>query len=125
MGIMGLIIMTLVALNYFSEPGPPTLRPLDAPDTIRITYKVEGGQDNCDFSITYTNREGGTSQEDAHGNWDRSFTVERDTRLFLYISAQRTCEVSGPVDVSILINGVRFRTSHSYGKFVIATASSN
>ena len=84
-----------------------------------VEYKVTGSASTV--SVTYTNRDGGTSQEsDVSIPWSYSFKGSPND--FVYISAQNQGE-SGSVTVTIYKNGSSFKTSTSDGAFVIATAS--
>jgi hypothetical protein len=88
------------------------------PTTYLIEYEVTGSAQSA--SLTYQNRDGGTSQEDVSIPWTYSFTARSGD--FVYISAQNEGEY-GTVTVNIYLDGVQVKTSTSSGAYVIATAS--
>lgn len=74
-------------------------------------------------SLTYENADGGTSQEsDVVLPWEYSFSLDKSTYNFLYISAQNGTR-EGTVIVTIYKDGDVYKTSTSSGAFTIATAS--
>jgi hypothetical protein len=92
---------------------------LFGPTAYEIEYRVTGTASRVD--VTYTNRDGGTSQESSRTvPWSHEFECGHDN--FLYISAQNNGS-SGSVTVTIYKNGTAIKTSTSSGAYVIATAS--
>ena len=88
-------------------------------ETYQITYEVTGTA--LAASLTFTNEDGGTSQEsDVWLPWTYSFEAEEGD--WVSILAQNTGD-TGSVTVTIYRDGEVFRTSTSSGAYVIATAS--
>jgi hypothetical protein len=86
---------------------------------IDVEYKITGSANSVD--VTYTNRDGGTSQESNVGvPWTKSFNI--DCEEFLYISAQNQGS-SGSVTARINVDGKKYKESTSTGAYVIASAS--
>lgn len=85
-----------------------------------VTYKVTGSAESV--SITYTNYDGGTSQYSlVYLPWDITF-YSMKSGDFVYISAQNNGEY-GSVKAEIYVDGALFKTSSSYGAYVIASSS--
>lgn len=86
-----------------------------------IRYEVTGSASGA--SVTYTNADGGTSQENNVGvPWSRSFDVDDGDYTFLSISAQNEGEY-GTITVTIYVDNTPFKTSSSAGEYAIADAS--
>lgn len=86
--------------------------------TYEVTYSVAGG-DNKRASVTYSNPQGGTEQQEIRLPWSHTMTVRSGE--FLYISAQNKDDY-GLVYVSISVNGRKVKDALSNGGYVIATA---
>ena len=87
--------------------------------TYQVKYEVTGTAQSA--SLTYQNKDGGTSQEsDVVLPWTYSF--EGESGDFVYISAQNSGE-TGSVITTIYRDGDVFKTSTSTGAYVIASAS--
>ena len=83
-----------------------------------VTYDVTGSAWTVD--ITYTNGDGGTSQlSGVMLPWRTSFSA--GTLSFVYVAAQNQGE-TGTVTVTIYRDGEEFKTTTSYGAYVIASA---
>jgi uncharacterized protein YceK len=86
--------------------------------TYQVEYKVTGTAGTV--SLTYTNKDGGTSQEsNVSLPWTHSFTAKSGS--FVYVSAQNM-GASGTVTTTIYRDGKEFKTSTSTGGYVIATS---
>lgn len=83
-----------------------------------VEYVVDGTAKEA--SLTYKNESGGSEQRKVALPWKSMYTVSRG--YFAYISAQNLGEYGG-VSVQILLNGTRVKSSDSYGRYTIATAS--
>ena len=84
-----------------------------------VKYTVSGTSNH--YSVTYSTKDGGTSQEgNIQNNW--TYTFKTSMNEFLYISAQNQLD-SGSVTVKIYINGSLYKTTTSSGPYVIASAS--
>jgi hypothetical protein len=73
-------------------------------------------------SVTYTNSEGGTQQENVAGTWSKTFKV-MSYPFFAYISAQTEEPDDSLLEVDIRLNGKLVKHSESLGRYVIATAN--
>ena len=86
---------------------------------IDVEYKVTGSASSVD--VTYTNKDGGTSQEsNVSVPWTKSFSINCEE--FLYISAQNQGS-SGSVTTRINVDGEKFKQSSSNGAYVISSSS--
>ena len=83
-----------------------------------VTYSVSGSATRG--SLTYSNSQGGTSQETVDLPWQRTFVMKPED--FLYISAQNQDSI-GNITSEIFVGSTKFKTTTSEGPFVIATAS--
>ena len=85
-----------------------------------VVYNVTGTAESV--SVTFENYGGGTSQWDtAYLPWDYPIYGMQNGD-FVYISAQNNGEY-GSVTSRIYVDGELFKTTTSYGAYVIATAS--
>ncbi len=120
-----LIVLPLFLLTC-TDGGSPTAPDIFVPPApISITYDVEyrvtGSNNVPSVSLTFENRNGGTSQRsNAPLPWSYTFTGRSGD--FVYVSAQNNGQV-GNITVTIFRNGSVFERSSSAGAFVIATAS--
>ena len=94
----------------------------NSPTSYLVSYEVTGTAESV--SVTYTNRDGGTSQE---SNVDLPWScppVFCPSKIgdWLYISAQNNGDY-GSVTTKIYVDGELFKKSTSYGAYVIATSS--
>ena len=91
---------------------------------IAIGDKVAVGAAEGKADLTYTNEDGGTSQETRVTlPWKKSFVARPG--FHLYVSAQNLIDLQiGIIIVSIYVDDVLFKTSQSKGNHVIASASS-
>jgi hypothetical protein len=87
------------------------------PTTYRVTYKVKGSASRA--SLTYENAEGGAEQADITVPWEKSFTFKRGD--FVYISAQSNDDWDRTITCEIWVDGKKWKSSTSSGRFVIAT----
>lgn len=82
-----------------------------------VDYEVIGPER---VSLTYTNQGGSTEQRDVNPPWRLRLTEPKG--FHAYISAQnKSNDLS--VIVSLYVNGIQVKTSHSTSKYGIATAS--
>ncbi len=84
-----------------------------------VEYKITGTASKV--FVTLSNATGGTEQFD-NVHVPHTYTFEKFTNWFLYVSAQNLGE-SGSVTVTIYLNGAVVATSTSSGAYVIADAS--
>ena len=86
---------------------------------IDVEYKVTGSASLVD--VTYTNKNGGTSQEsNVSVPWTKSFSINCEE--FLYISAQNQGSF-GSVTTRINVDGEKFKQGSSSGAYVISSSS--
>ena len=71
-------------------------------------------------SLTYTNKSGGTEQQEVALPWTLEFQAARGTHA--YLSAQNKA-ATGSVWVAIYVNGKTLKESKSSGPYVIAMAN--
>ena len=95
-----------------TRPPPPAT---EAPaQTVELRVTGTGSA-----SMTYTNAEGGTAQEDAALPWSKTLSgVESGD--FLYVSAQ--LKDKGDITCEVLVGGESFKKTTSRGEYVICTA---
>ena len=87
------------------------------PKTYNARYNVTGT--GGVVSLTYTNQDGGTEQQEVGLPGSKSFSVRNGS--FLYISAQRKGSI-GTITTNISIDGVTRKSATSEGEFVIASS---
>lgn len=115
--VVGVLVIIGIAIGVCGKSSNSPTN--NQPTTYTVKYEVTGSATSA--SLTYQNRDGGTSQEsDVYLPWTYSFTAEAGD--FLYISAQNNGEY-GSVTTTIYLNGTQVKTSTSTGAYVIATAS--
>jgi hypothetical protein len=87
-----------------------------------VRYEVTGTADSV--SVTYENNDGGVSQEsNVEVPWScPTVFCPSKSGDFVYISAQNNGEY-GSVKTTIYVDGEVFKTSTSYGAYVIASSS--
>jgi len=90
------------------------------PTSYLVRYEITGTAESV--SITYSNEDGGTSQKSEVYLPNSCILYPMYEGDFLYISAQNNGEY-GSVTTEIYVAGELFRTSTSYGAYVIATSS--
>jgi hypothetical protein len=91
--------------------------PSNFSNSYEAKYQVTG---DGTASITYSNQDGGTEQQEISLPWEKSFKVHNGD--FLYISAQKHSGYSS-ISAVILVNGTIRKTATSQGEHSIATSS--
>jgi hypothetical protein len=92
-----------------------------APRTNVVIYNVDGLDGAARASLTYTNEQGGTQQEDNVAlPWRKALSVPRGQ--FVYVSAQNQ-DGYGGVSCDIRVDTQLFKHSESRGAYVIASCS--
>ena len=85
----------------------------------KVEYEITGTASTV--SVTLNNATGGTEQY-TDVSVPHTYTFEKYTHWFLYVSAQNEAD-SGSVTVTIYLDGEVVATSTSSGAYVIASAS--
>jgi len=113
------LLYLMVALLLIAALAVAACGEIISTKTHQVMYEVTGTAQSA--SLTYQNKDGGTSQEsDVSLPWTYSF--EGKGGDFVYISAQNNGE-TGSITVTIYRDSEVFRTSTSTGAYTIATAS--
>ena len=84
-----------------------------------VVYAVSGTATRA--FVTYSNRTGGTQQEEVQLPWSQAFQGIQGNSL--YISAQNRDDVAGTIVVTISVDGITKKVSQSSGLYVIASTS--
>jgi len=97
-----------------------------------VTYSPTGGyidegnylrMEGWSANLTYTNEQGGTSQEsDANLTWSKTFLAERGQRLYISAQEGRGSRI-GAITVWLYVDERLVKRSTSKGAYAIATAS--
>lgn len=116
--VIGVVLLMLLVAYFVGARRSEPVGAARTSDLAAVRYVVSGSAGRA--SLTYTNSQGGTSQEKVSLPWSIEYSMR--PRDFMYISAQNERE-SGSVTVEIWVGGVRKKASTSSGAFVIASAS--
>ena len=118
----GMVIVCIIAIVTgvcVSESNEPARSYVESPKShYLVTYEVTGTAERVD--VTYQNDEGGISQcSDVRLPWSRLLLSRPGD--YVSVLAQNQGD-SGTVTVPIYRAGVQFKTTTSYGAYVIASA---
>lgn len=96
----------------------------DAPEVYTFNDKYTVTGTGGDFDVTYTNKDGNTSQSNGvSSGWSYSWTkTSRDPDIFIYLSAQNGLNY-GNVTVKFYQNNELVYSNTSTGAYCIATVS--
>ena len=107
----------IIGLIQYLSSNPSSISSVLTPQPRAMTYSVQGTQRTA--SLTYTNAEGGTAQENVTLPWSKEFSAQPG--FFAALSAQNSDD-HGVITVSISVDGNTLKTTTSQGEYVIASA---
>lgn len=119
--------VVVAAMAYGASYNQPAAGSASASNTHTVTCKLGGTARSAD--ITYSNADGGTSQQSTvdvpltrKSDGGEGIQFQATEGQFLYISAQNHGEY-GDITCTIEVDGIPMKTSRSSGAYTIATCS--